>query len=99
MTKRTAYRRIETTIGGLVMSREKGTRNAPQDIIDEIVAKHKAGATRREMAEEYEKPYKTMKNMCIRENNKARRKEADPLPKTRGRKAAVSLQKCKYENN
>ena len=98
MTKGTSYRRIETTIGGLVMSREKGTLNTPQNIIDEIVAKHKAGATKRELAEEYGKPYKTVKNMCTRENNKARRKEANLLPKMRGRKAAVSLQEYKYEN-
>ncbi len=80
------------------MSREKGTLNTPQDIIDEIVAKHKAGATRRELAEKYGKPYKTIKNMCTRENNKAHRKEAGVLPKTRGRKSAVSLQEYEYEN-
>jgi len=80
------------------MPREKGTLNTPQNIIEEIVAKHKAGATIRELTQEYRKPYKTMKNMCTRENNKARRKEAGLLPKMRGRKPAVSLQEYKYEN-
>lgn len=55
------------------MSREKGTPNTPQVIIDEIAAKHKAGATRRELTEEYGKPLKTGKNMITREKNKIRR--------------------------
>ncbi len=38
------------------MSGEKGARNTPQAIIDEIVARHKAGATRRGLAKEYGKP-------------------------------------------
>lgn len=81
------------------MPREKGKRNTPQSIIDKIVAKHKAGATRRELAEEYGKPYKTIKNMCTRENNKARRQKEGLQPKkSRGRKPAVSLAEYKYEN-
>ncbi len=64
------------------MSREKGTRNTPQAITDEIVAKHKAGATRRGLAKEYGKPFKT----------------GLPKAKKRGRKPAVSLQEYKDEN-
>lgn len=81
------------------MSRKKGTPNTPQSIIDEIVAKHRAGATRQELSVEYGKPYKTIKNMCTRENNKKRRVSGGLSPtKTRGRKAAVSLAEYKYEN-
>lgn len=80
------------------MSREKGTLNTPQSIIDEIVERHHQGVTHKQLAQEYGKPYKTIKNMCTRENNKIRRKEAGVLPRTRGRKEAVSLQEYKYEN-
>lgn len=81
------------------MPRKKGTRNTPQSKIDEIVAKHQSGATLKSLSEEYGKPFKTIKNMCTRENNKDRCKEAGLLPtKKRGRKAAVSLQEYKYEN-
>ena len=80
-------------------AQKKGTLNTPQSIIDEIVAKHRNGATVRSLSEEYSKPFKTIKNMCTRENSKERRKEAGLLPtKQRGRKAAVSLQEYKYEN-
>ena len=80
------------------MHRQKGTRNAPQSIIDEIVAKHAAGATRRELAAEYKKPYKTIANTCARENNKKRRQETGLAPKRRGRKPAMTLAEYKYEN-
>ena len=56
------------------MPREKGTPNTPQSIIDEIIERHRQGITIKQLAQEYGKPYKTMKNMCTRENNKARRK-------------------------
>ena len=99
MTKGTSCRKNGNTTGGLVMSREKGTRNVPQAIIDEIVAKHKAGSSRRELAKEYGKPFKTVKNMITRENSKARRENFGlPKAKKRGRKPAVSLQEYKYEN-
>lgn len=58
------------------MGRKKGTGNTPQNIIDEIVAKHRNGVTLKSLSEEYEKPFKTIKNMCTRENNKERRKKA-----------------------
>lgn len=81
------------------MSRGKGTPSTPQSITDEIVTRHKAGVTRRELAEEYRKPYKTIKNMITRENNKARRAEFGlPPEKKRGRKPAVTIQEYKYEN-
>jgi len=80
------------------MPGRKGTLNTPQSVIDEIVNKHVSGETLRELAQEYEKPYKTIKNMCTRENNKKRRQEAGLAPKLRGRKAAVTLAEYKYEN-
>ncbi len=36
------------------MPRKKGTPNASPEIIQEIIAKHQAGATKKELAEEYE---------------------------------------------
>lgn len=80
------------------MPREKGTPNTSPEIIGEIIAKHKAGATRKELAEEYGKPFKTIKAMIRRENIKVRCQAKGMLPKTRGRKAAVSLEEYKYEN-
>lgn len=81
------------------MHRQKGTRNTPQSIIDEIVKKHHVGITLKALAEEYEKPIKTIKNMCTRENNKVRRQEEGLEPtKPRGRKPAISLSEYKYEN-
>lgn len=80
------------------MPRAKGTQNTPKKIIDEIMRKHAAGSSKRELAEAYGKPYKTIKNMVTRENNKKRRQEAGLPPKRRGRKPAVTLQEYKYEN-
>ena len=81
------------------MSRKKGTENTPQTIVDEIMRKHAEGNSVRELGEEYGKPFKTIKNMVTRENNKKRRLDAGlSLHKQRGRKAAVSLQEYKYEN-
>lgn len=81
------------------MARKKGTPNTPQNIIDEIVEKHHQGVTLKSLSEGYAKPFKTIKNMCTRENNKERRKEYGLSPtKSRGRKPAVSLQEYKYEN-
>lgn len=81
------------------MHRQKGTLNTPQSIIDEIVAKHHKGATIKSLSMEYGKPFKTIKNMCTRENNKVRRQEEGLHPsKARGRKPAVTLAEYKYEN-
>ena len=77
------------------MRRKKGTRNTPQGIIKEIVEKHTNGKSTRE----YKKPYKTIKNIITRENNKKRCKaKKEKPPMQRGRKAAVTLQEYKYEN-
>ena len=51
----------------------------------------------KELAQEYNKPYKTIRNMNTRENNK-RRTFSQKLPKQRGRKPAKTLQELKYEN-
>ncbi|MEG0473958.1 MAG: hypothetical protein RR588_16645 [Solibacillus sp.] len=81
------------------MHRQKGTQNTPQSIIDEIVKRHRAGATVKTLAEEYGKPFKTIKNMCTRENNKVRRQEEGLYStKLHGRKPATSLSEYKYEN-
>lgn len=81
------------------MHRQKGTRNTPQNIIDEIVKRHQSGASISCLAEEYGKPFKTVKNMCERERRKERRQEAGLQPtKSRGRKPAISLAEYKYEN-
>ena len=74
------------------MHRQKGTPNIPQAIKDEIVSKHKEGATIRDLAEEYGKTFKTIKGLIYRENLKQRN-----IPKQRGRKPAVTLQEYKYE--
>lgn len=81
------------------MHRQKGTLNTPQSIIDEIVTKHRNGATLKSLSAEYGKPFKTIKNMYTRENNKVRRQKEGLEPKKfRGRKPAVSLAEYKYEN-
>lgn len=79
------------------MPRSKGTKNTPPIIIQEIVEKHKQGVTLRELSQEYNKPYKTIKNMVTRENNKLREK-AVHIRTPRGRKPAKTLQEYKYEN-
>ena len=58
------------------MHKQKGTQNTPQSIIDVIMEKHRSGSSVKELAEEYGKPYKTVKNVITRENNKKRREEA-----------------------
>lgn len=50
------------------MRRQKGTPNIPQAIKEGIVCKHKQGATVRELANEYGKTYKTVKELLYREN-------------------------------
>ncbi len=77
------------------MHRQKGTPNTPQAVIDEIVRRHREGETVRSLAAEYGKPFKTVANMCTRENNKLRKFN---IPKQRGRKPAITLQEYKNEN-
>ena len=79
------------------MPRQKGTPNTPQVVIDEIIQKHQNGVSLKELAQEYNKPYKTIRNMNTRENNK-KRTFSQKLPKQRGRKPAKTLQELKYEN-
>jgi transposase len=82
------------------MHRQKGTKNAPQSIIDEIVRRHQEGTTVKDLAEIYKKSFKTIKNMVYREGRKQRGLEKGKLPgeRKRGRKPAVTLQEYKYEN-
>ena len=80
------------------MPRQKGTANTPQKIIDEIISKHSDGISKRELSMEYGKPYKMIRNMITRENNKKRNQEAGLPPKLRVRKPAVTLAEYKYEN-
>lgn len=81
------------------MPRRKGTPNTPQVVIDEIIQKHQNGVSLKELAQEYNKPYKTIKNMITRENNKKRNiSSSKNIPKQRGRKPAKTLQELKYEN-
>ena len=77
------------------MHRQKGTPNIPQAIKDEIVMKHEAGMSARELAKEYGKSFKTIKGLLYREN---RKKREFNVPKQRGRKPAKTLQEYKYEN-
>ena len=79
------------------MPRQKGTSNTPQNIIDEIVEQHRQGKTKAELAREYGKPFKTIRNMITRENNKARQRESRLPLKARVRKPAVTIQEYKYE--
>lgn len=80
------------------MHRQKGTRNTPQVIIDEIVRKHTEGKSTRELSVEYGKPYKTIRNMIAREARKKRRLEAGIPPQHRERKAMETLSEYKKEN-
>lgn len=77
------------------MHRQKGTPNIPQAIKEEIVRKHTEGISVRELAEAYDKSYKTIKGLLYRERLKKREVY---LPKQRGRKPAKTLQEYKYEN-
>ena len=79
------------------MPRRKGTKNTSAVIIQEIINKHKQGLTIRELSQEYNKPFKTIRNMVTRENNKLKGKEIH-IPKPRSRKPAKTLQEYKYEN-
>lgn len=78
------------------MHRQKGTPNIPQGTICEIITRHRAGETVRELMKAYGKKYYTIRNIIKRENKKG--KSAVPMKKPRGRKPAVTLQEYKYEN-
>ena len=68
------------------MPREKGKQNTPQSIIDDMMRMHnETGVTVRELSKIYKMPFKSVKNMVTRENNKRRRAEAGIEPRRRGR--------------
>ncbi len=78
------------------MHRQKGTQNIPPEIVHEIITRHRAGETVRELMDVYGKSYYTIRNIIKRENKK--NKSAEISKKFRGRKPAVTLQEYKYEN-
>ena len=82
------------------MHRQKGTKNTPQAIIDEIVRRHQEGISVADLSRIYSKPFKTIKNMVYREGRKQWESKKGNLPgeRKRGRKPAVTLQEYKYEN-
>jgi len=53
------------------MPRQKGRKNTPQETIDEIIRLHMVeGQSVRQLSEQYDMPFKTLRNMITRENNK-----------------------------
>lgn len=48
----------------------KGTKQTPQVIIDEILREHQNGVSVKELSVKYDKPFRTIKDMITRENNK-----------------------------
>ena len=80
------------------MPRQKGTSNTPQNIIDEIVEQHRQGKTKAELAREYGKPFKTIRNMITRENNKARQRESRLPLKARVQEYKYECERLRMEN-
>lgn len=73
-------------IGGFCMSRQKGKKNTPQEVIDEIVRLHNAeGYSLRQLSEKYGMPFKTIGNMITRENNKKRKAANSKIAHRSGR--------------
>jgi len=82
------------------MSRKKGKQNTPQSIIDDMMRMHnEAGVTVRELSNAYKMPFKSVKNMVTRENNKKRRMEAGLEPRKRGRPSKRHPQTEKEKDN
>ena len=79
------------------MPREKGKQNTPQSIIDDMMRMHnETGVTVRELSKIYKMPFKSVKNMVTRENNKRSRAEAGIEARRRGRRPkGISLQRTK----
>lgn len=69
------------------MSCEKGTKQTPQVIIGQIIEEHINGATRKELAIKYNKPFATIKAIIRRENEKGRKLAAGIAVKKKGRPA------------
>jgi transposase len=68
------------------MHRQKGKKNTEQSIIDEIMRHHiDEGKSIRELSQMYGMPFKTVKNMVTRENNKKRKWDAGITPRRLGR--------------
>jgi len=82
------------------MHRQKGTRNTAQTIIEEIMRRRQeTGVSVLQLAEEYGKPYETIRSMIVRENKKNRDAQIGKFPnKQRTRKQPTTLQEYKYEN-
>ncbi len=56
------------------MPRQKGKRNTPQEVIDEIIRLHTVnGLSKRQLSEQFKMPFKTIGNMITRENNKKKK--------------------------
>lgn len=67
-----------------------------KELIEEMLAK---GKTQREIAQELGFTSKeVIKEFVKRERRKEAKQQAGIIPKTRGRKAAITLQEYKYEN-
>lgn len=70
------------------MPREKGKKNMPQSIINEMMRIHKEDrVTVRELSSIYKMPFKSVKNMVTRENKKTLQIEAGIEHRRRGRPA------------
>jgi hypothetical protein len=70
----------------LIMPSQKEKHLTPQNIIREIVRMHNEDrVTIRELSNLYKMPYKSIRNMVTRENNKKRLLEAGIEPLRRGR--------------
>ena len=67
------------------MSRQKGKKDTPQAIIDEIMVQHERGRSIKELATAYEMPFKTVKNMVTRENHKKAAVKVGIMPQLKGR--------------
>ena len=63
----------------------KGTKQTPQVIIDEILREHQNGVRVKELSVKYDKPFRTIKDMITRENNKKINFKKGILPKKVGR--------------
>ena len=67
------------------MSRVKGAKNRPREAIEKIMQMHyEHGITTQEIAARLCMPYKTVKNIITRENNK-KKEHVIKIPKRRGR--------------
>lgn len=65
----------------------KGTKQTPQAIVELILKEHAEGVSVRELAKKHQKPFKTIKNMVTRENNKKRKLAIGIKLNKRGRPA------------